>query len=91
MQKDAEVLKMLEEDEDDFEEFEENGKQRLMQCMTRGLRKRSTSSSGGRTGTTKISTTSSGCSSRRSWAYSNDSSSDSAPTVPMSKQITRVG
>jgi hypothetical protein len=59
---------MLEEDEDDFEEFEENGKTMLIQSMTRRHLKRLMSNSGAKTGTTKTSMMSLEFSSGRSWA-----------------------
>jgi hypothetical protein len=65
VKKDAEVLKLLEEDEDDFEEFEEGGKCDCTQPTSRTPPRGSTPSSGGRTGTTRISMTSSRRTSRR--------------------------
>ena len=64
VQKDAEVLRLLEEDEDDFEEFEEGGNCHSMQHTNRILLPRWRPSSGGRTGTTRISTMSLRSSSR---------------------------
>ena len=57
IQKDAEVLKLLEEDEDDFEEFEEDGTSIYIQHTTKIPPKELTQSNGVKIGTTRTSTT----------------------------------
>jgi glucose dehydrogenase len=59
VQKDAEVLKLLEEDEDDFEEFEEGGTCDTMQLMSLTPPRRWMPNSGEKIGTTKTLMTSS--------------------------------
>jgi hypothetical protein len=66
VQKDPEVLKLLEEDEDDFEEFEEDGTFFIIQHTTvKTFPPKSNPNSGGKTGTMRTSTTSSQPSSKR--------------------------
>ena len=70
MQKDPEVLKLLEEDEDDFEEFEEDGTFFLIQHTTvKTFLQKSNPNSGGKTGTMRTLTTSSQSSSKKNLQY----------------------